>query len=179
MEYKAVTDKTCPVSLTNHAYWNLTGDKKDNILKHELILLCDSYLAVDGDLIPTGEFTNVENTPWDFRTTKTVGRDLRKAGGYDHCYVQRMKRGECIKISELHDPISGRYMTVSTTEPGIQLYTGNHLNQFESLGYNSYDALCLEAQQFPDAVNQKNFPSVLLNPGEIYRQKTVHKFGIR
>ncbi|MCG8334075.1 MAG: galactose mutarotase [Proteobacteria bacterium] len=179
IDYNATVDKTCPVNLTNHAYWNLSGEKKDNILGHELNLVCDSYLPVDENLIPTGEFKTVEGTPFDFRTTKPVGKDLEMAGGFDHCYVIRKERGECMKIAEVHDPVSGRLMSVSTTEPGVQFYSGNFLHRFEDFGFQKYDALCLEAQCFPDAVNQANFPSILLSPGEIYQQRTLHRFDIR
>ncbi len=179
IDYNATVDKTCPVNLTNHTYWNLTGEKKDNILGHELNLACHSYLPVDENLIPTGEFKAVEGTPFDFRKAKTLGKDLEAAGGFDHCYVVGKERGDCRKIAEVYDPASGRLMVVATTEPGVQLYSGNFLDRFQDFGFQKYDALCLEAQCFPDAVNQANFPSILLSPGEVYQQQTLHKFDVR
>lgn len=179
IEYQATTDKTCPINLTNHAYWNLCGDKTDSILGHDLNLQCESYLPVDENLIPTGEIKSVSNTPFDFRTTKQMGKDLEAAGGYDHCYVIGMEKTECKQFAKVFEPTSGREMSVATTEPGVQFYSGNFLFRKEEQGFNVYDGFCLETQFFPDSVNQKSFPSVLLEPGDIYRQKTVHTFSIR
>lgn len=178
IEYRATTDKACPVNLTNHAYWNLCGNNRDSILAHDLQLECDHYLPVDPELIPTGEITPVENTPWDFRQTKPIGQDIVSAGDYDHCFAMRLERGDCLQFAKVCEPSSGRSMTVSTTEPGVQLYTGNFLYLLEEQGFKKYDAFCLETQFFPNAPNQKNFPSIILSPGEEYYQQTIHTFSV-
>ncbi len=176
-DYKATCSKACPVNLTNHAYWNLSGQKRRSILDHELQLICDAYLPVDKNLIPTGEVKKVEGTPFDFQNVHTIGERLEQAGGYDHCYVYRMEKGSCDKIAVAYDPESGREMTVYTTEPGVQFYSGNFLHRKEEQGFKVYDGFCLETQHFPDAINQKDFHSVVLNPGETYIQKTYHQFN--
>ncbi len=178
LDYEATTSKTCPVNLTNHAYWNLSGNRKSTILNHDLQLNCDAYLPVDDSLIPTGETKSVEGTPWDFRQSGRIGKEIEQAGGYDHCYVFRLERGECKKIATAHEPQSGRELTLFTTEPGVQFYSGNFLYRKESQGFRTYDGFCLETQFFPDAVNQEKFPSILLNPGDVYRQRTIHRFSI-
>jgi aldose 1-epimerase len=178
IDYRATTDKACPVNLTNHAYWNLCGNNRDSILNHNLQLKCNHYLPIDNDLIPTGELKSVENTPWDFRKTKPIGQDIDLAGDYDHCFVMGSEQGDFLQFAEVHEPSSGRTMTVSTTEPGVQLYTGNFLYQLEEKGFKKYDAFCLETQFFPNAPNQKNFPSIILSPEAEYYQKTIHTFGV-
>ena len=178
IEYEATTDQLCPINLTNHTYWNLCGDSKENILDHCLQLSCNQYLPVDDKLIPTGEIRLVEGSPWDFRKMKRIGNDIEIAGGFDHCYVKKMKRGECVPIAQVIENNSGRMMIVSTTEPGIQFYSGNFLSRLEEQGFGAHDAFCLETQFFPDAVNHDNFPSILLKPGQVYRQKTTHIFGV-
>ena len=175
-DYTAETDRICPVNLTNHTYWNLTGNVKGSILDHELKLNCDHYLPVDDQLLPVGVLKNVTRTPWDFRQPKRIGNDIEAAGGFDHCLVMSMQRGSQMGVATLSDPVSGRVMTVSTTEPGIQFYSGNFLDGLLEKGFNKYDGLCLETQLFPDAVNQPAFPSCLLKPGEIYGHSTVHQF---
>ncbi len=177
--YQAITDEFCPVNLTNHAYWNLTGDKKDSILDHQLTLNCNSYLPVDDLLIPTGEIRAVKGTPWDFQKAKTIGKDLDSSGGYDHCYVIGPKSEKCREIATVFEPNSCREMIVLTTEPGVQFYSGNFLHQKEAQGFKKHDGFCLEAQGYPNAVNQSGFPSVILSPGEIYQQKTLHRFNVR
>ncbi len=179
INYVAETDRTCPVNLTNHTYWNLTGSVRGSILNHELKLNCDHFLPVDDQLIPTGILKSVTGTPWDFRQPRRIGEDIEAVGGYDHCFVISMERGSCIPVATLFDPVSGREMKISTTEPGIQFYSGNFLENLKEKGFNKHDGLCLETQLFPDAVNQESFPSILLKVGETYTHKTVHKFGVR
>jgi aldose 1-epimerase len=179
IDYEAKTDQLCPINLTNHTYWNLSGNKKENVLNHDIELSCNHYLPVDDTLIPTGEIRSVDGTAWDFRQMKKIGKDIESAGGYDHCYVKKREQGECISIAKVVENNSGRTMTVSTTEPGVQFYSGNFLYRLEDQGFGSYDGLCLEAQFFPDAVNHDNFPSILLKPDEIYHQKTFHDFIAR
>ncbi|MBU2510426.1 galactose mutarotase [bacterium] len=178
-DYQATTTKTCPLNLTNHAYWNLSGGKKRSVLNHELQLNCDAFLPVDDHLIPTGEIKPVAGTPWDFRKARSIGKEIEQAGGYDHCYVFRRDRGDCEQIATVLEPISGREMIVYTTEPGVQFYSGNFLHRKEKQGFKIHDGLCLETQFFPNAVNQESFPSILLKPGEFYSQKTIHRFSTK
>jgi len=178
INYSAETTAATPVNLTNHTYWNLSGNKKRKILNHKLQLNCSSYLDIDGNLIPTGNISTVANSVMDFRSQKKIGSDIEAVGGYDHCYVMRMQKGTLAKIAEVTDPDSGRSMEIATTEPAVQFYTGNFLDELDSFGYTAHDAFCLETQHFPDAVNHADFPSVILRPGEKYHHETVHRFFI-
>jgi len=186
IEYSATTDKTTPINLTNHAYWNLNGAGKGSVLDHLLKLNCDQYLPVGESLIPTGEYCQVKNTPMDFTLEKSVGRDLAQlSGGYDHCFIVIDRccadNRDLVFSARLRDPCSHREMEVFTTMPGIQLYTGNFLDGINgSAGrmYRKHDAICLETQQLPDAVNQATFPSPLIHPGEVYESMTLHRFSI-
>ncbi|MBN1561738.1 galactose mutarotase [candidate division KSB1 bacterium] len=182
INYKAETDAPTPVNLTNHAYWNFAGAGSGKILGHLLKLNCDRILAVDDQLIPTGAIKNVADTPYDFRKVKAVGQDIEAIGGYDDCFVinRSADDDDLVKAAQVVDPVSGRGMRLFTTKPGVQLYTGNFLNGIKGAGgtFNKHDALCLETQYFPNAVNQPNFPSIILTPGETYHHITVHEFFI-
>jgi aldose 1-epimerase len=166
--YEATTDAPTVVNLTNHSYFNLSGS--GNAGGHELRLAASRFTPVDADLIPTGALDEVTGTRFDFR-------ELRKVGaGYDHNFV--LDKGltpSPVEIAELHDPASGRVLTVATTEPGIQLYTADHL----SAPFTPGDGLALETQHFPDSPNRPEFPSTELRPGDIYRSETVYGFGAR
>jgi len=179
IEYWAETDKRTPVNLTNHSYWNLSGDKKEKVYCHKLQIAADSYLPVDDFSIPTGEIRTVENTPFDFRELKEIGPALHDNGGFDHNFnLSSHKSGKPEnRIYVEHQP-SGRSMEILTTEPGVQFYTGNFLHMIEGGDFDPHEALCLETQMYPDSVNHENFPSIILNPGEMYKQKTVHRFSI-
>lgn len=187
LEYEATTDKTTVINLTNHAYWNLAGS--GDVLSHELRLNASRFTAVDRDLIPTGELRAVAGTPLDFRSSKAVGRDIAATAtegasqGYDHNYViDGGKAGELTLAAELHDPGTGRTMRVLTTEPGVQLYTANHLKNLPGRGgqkYGAHAGLCLETQHFPDSPNHPDFPSTVLRPGETFRSTTVFEFSTR
>ncbi|PSL46240.1 aldose 1-epimerase [Chitinophaga niastensis] len=185
IDYKATSDKPTPVNLTNHSYFNLSAGKDSTILGHELSLKASRYTPVNDKLIPGGKLVAVKGTPMDFTSPKKVGAEIAKVkGGYDHNWVLDKKEGALETIATLYDPTSGRLMEVSTTEPGIQFYTGNFLdgtlkNTRDGKKYVQNAALCLETQHFPDSPNQPAFPNVILKPGETYIQHTVYKFSTK
>lgn len=184
IDYTATTDKSTPVNLTNHAYFNLSAGKEPTILNHEVMIKAEYYTEVDSFLIPTGRLPGVEATPMDFNTAKPVGRDLAAVkGGYDHNWVLKRTSLNLEKVAEVYDPSSGRVLEVLTTEPGLQFYTGNFLDSTLSgkngKVYGQHAALCLETQHFPDSPNQSGFPTTTLNPGETYRHTTVYRFSVK
>lgn len=187
MEYKASTTKTTVLNLTNHAYFNLTGNKRD-ILEHRLMIQADAFVETDQASIPTGKLQEVAGTPFDFRETATIGKSIQEEHqqllwgiGYDHTWVLG-KKGDMKLAARLEDPQSGRTLEVLTTEPGVQLYTGNYLNgKLQGKGGVAYAhrwGLCLETQHYPDSPNQPHFPSTILKPGEVYESATVYKFSV-
>ena len=189
IEYRAETDQATPVNLTNHSYFNLSGDAKRDILGHTLQLNAEHFTPVDDTLIPNGEYRPVEGTPFDFRDGKPIGQDigmeneqLTFGGGYDHNWVvdQHADR-EWRHILTLADPQSGRKMTIHSDQPGLQFYSGNFLDGTNigkgGVVYNHRYGMCLETQHFPDSPNQPNFPNTILRPGEVYASKTVHTFS--
>jgi aldose 1-epimerase len=182
IDYEATTDKATHINLTNHAYFNLAGHASGNILEHELTLDCDHYLPVDATLIPTGEIRPVEGTVFDFRRPKSIGHEIGRVEGlYDHCFVRRNRNGSLERIARVQEPETGRIMEVWTTEPGVQLYTANHLKDepgADGAAYQSRQAFCLETQHFPDSPNRPEFPSTVLRPGETYRTTTAHRFSV-
>ena len=194
ISYFATTDKQTPVNLTHHGYFNLTGSAKRDILGHELSISSNGFLPVDEGLIPTGELRALPGTPFNFRTAKPIGNDLNfddiqlKMGkGYDHNWIltkdKSKPQNESSLAATLHDPASGRYMEVWTTEPGLQFYSGNFLDgTIKGKGgvvYQKHWGLCLETQHFPDSPNHMSFPSTTLVPGDHYSSTTIYKFSVK
>ncbi|MDI1256973.1 MAG: galactose mutarotase [Flavobacterium sp.] len=190
ISYEASTDKKTIVNLTQHSYFNLSANFSNTILDHELTLNADKMLPVDGTLIPTGELKAVAGTPFDFTTAKEIGKDinakddqLAKGKGYDHCWVFADNATGVREVGTLYHKASGRLMTVSTDQPGIQFYSGNFLDGTKASktggNYELRTGLCLETQHYPDAPNEPKFPSTVLNPGEKYTTKTIYKFSVK
>lgn len=186
IEYEAKTDAPTVVNLTNHCYWNLGGAGSGKILDHELMLAADKYLPIDATSIPTGELAAVADTPLDFTKPTKIGARIEalkqpphETKGYDHCFSLRGQEGKLELAARVKDPASGRVMEILTTEPGIQLYTGNFLDGTEGGNkYQQHDAFCLETQHYPDSPNRPEFPTTRLNPGQTLRSTTVHRFSV-
>jgi len=180
IDYSAETDKATPVNLTNHSYFNLTGDVKNNILGHSLKIDADRYTPVDTTAIPTGELKAVAGTPFDFTSLHTVGERIDAVpGGYDHNWVLNHKMGSLDLVATLSEATSGRKLEVYTTEPGVQFYSGNFLDgtikTSDGTPIQKHAAMCLETQHFPDSPNKPDFPSTVLKPGDKYHTTTKYK----
>jgi aldose 1-epimerase len=182
IEFQATSDAATHVNLTNHSYWNLGGVGSGTAMDHVATIQADQLLDVDDDLIPTGQLNDVSGTVFEFHSPRAFGErvdQLTATNGYDHCYVVRGEPGRLRLAARVEDPKSGRVMELETTQPGVQLYTANHLpgNEF-SAGAGGHDAFCLETQHFPDAPNKPSFPSTLLRPGDRLSETTIHRFGV-
>ncbi len=183
LEYLATSDKPTPVNLTQHTYFNLSAGKDSTILGHILQLDAPNFTPVNDQLIPTGKIVPVQGTPMDFTKETRIGEHIGEVkGGYDHNWV--FSKNGFAKVGTLYDPVSGRMMTIATSEPGIQFYTGNFLDGTlthtrKGARYGKHAGLCLEAQHFPDSPNQPSFPNTILKPGERYTQTTVYRFGVK
>lgn len=189
IDYTAIADAATPVNLTQHAYWNLAGHDAGDVLDHELTLHATYFTPVDETLIPTGVLRGVTGTPFDFSTPRALGerigaddRQLKIGGGYDHNFViNHAEPGDLTFAARLRDPRSGRVLEIFTTEPGMQLYSGNGMQNGRpgkgGYAYPRFGAVALETQHFPDSPNHPHFPSTLLVPDQEYTSRTIYRFS--
>ncbi len=190
IDYEITTNKPCFVNVTNHSYFNLRGEGNGDILNHLLVINADKSTTVTRDMIPTGEIADIRGTDLDFTMPHAIGERINSqnqqmvyGSGYDFNYVINKKDNELAFAASAYEPESGRFMEVFTTEPGVQLYTGNHLNGREigksGVAYTKRTGFCLETQHFPDSPNHPQFPSTLIKPGETFKSTTIYKFSVK
>ncbi len=196
IDYSAQCDAASPVNLTNHAYFNLNGTdcpeisqgKKiiEPVTNHIMQLDCRDILELDKDMIPTGKILPVASTPYDFLREKSVGRDIENippefGGGYDHCFLTGADEGNLVRVGKIRSPLTGISMEMWTNQRGVQIYTGNYLSGIkgkQSVIHNKHDGICFESQRYPDSVNHREFPDVILRPGQKYHSRTIYKFEV-
>ncbi len=184
IEYEALASGPTPLNLTNHSYFNLGGAGSGTILGHEVKLACDRYLEVDEELIPTGKVLPVKGGAFDFTERKPIGRDIEKAGGYDHCFVlEHTPTTKPIDFAWVYEPSSGRTMKVSTTLPAVQMYTGNFLKGVDigkgGVAYPKHGGVCFETQFYPDSPNHPEFPSCIFDKEKQFKHITIFTFGAK
>jgi len=188
--YEAETDRKTIINLTQHSYFNLSGDFSEDVLDHQIKINADAFLPVDETLIPTGEIRSVLGSPFDFRKSKLIGQDIdvnnkqiEFGKGYDHCWVINNQSNGLRSVATAYHSESGRVLDVYSDLPGLQFYSGNFLDgTLKSKGGGYYElrsGFCLETQYYPDSPNQENFPSVVLKPGDIYKSNTIFKFSVK
>lgn len=187
IDYKATTDKSTPLVLTNHTYFNLSGGRNPKALNTELTIFADQFLEYGDGSMVTGKILNVKNTPFDFTSPKTIGKDIEKVqqytNGYDVTFALRNQTGKLALAAKAFEPISGRELEVYTTEPGVVFYSGNWLSEKvkgrNGIPYTKNGAFCLETQHYPNSINTPAFPNTVLRPKETFTSQTIYRFLVR
>lgn len=189
IEYCAITDRPTVINLTNDTYFNFTGSATNSILDYILMINADKYITSGSPSVHAGEILNVDNTPWDFRKPQSIGKYIDKLyedvifNGYDHKWTLNSYSDNVRKAVELYEPSTGRFMEIFTDQPGLQFYSGSHLDGTITgkggIRIEKMSGLCLECKHYPDSPNHSGFPSVVLRPGEIYKKIIIYKFSVR
>lgn len=184
LDMEAVPEnKATPINLAQHTYWNLAGHNSGNILNHTIQLFATHITPVDENTVPTGEITPIKDTPFDFSTEKKINTSIHEVGiGYDHNYIidATEEKSGLKHVAKLKDPSSSRVLNLWSNAPGVQFYTANYVNGVIGKGgavYDKHAGVCLETQGFPNAINQPNFPSVVVRPGEKYKHCMMFEFS--